>query len=182
VLSFFRNINRRISSKLPICRIKEETSEHVEVMFSVFKFTVLPISIVYLLGQLLILKENAFDSMLLGMLVFFYSNFLPDLTYVFRKQGTGTDTDLPWYKKYALLLLAPIFILILFSNTQISWKTFENFHNLKSLTIYGAFLFLLGSIAFGGLPISVGQVTEMLSLPLYGAIGYLTHLRVDRIL
>jgi len=183
VLNFFSNINRKIHSKVPFWRVKEETSEHVHMMFEVFKFIVLPISAIYLLGHLFILKENAFDSMLWGILVFFYSNFLPDLTCICRKEnGKGRTTDLPWYKKYALLLFAPVFVFILFSNAQIGWKTIENFHNFKSLTIYGGFLLLLGTIVFGGFPVSVGQVTEMMSLPLYGIIGYLTHLKVDGIL
>jgi hypothetical protein len=47
--------------------------------------------------------------------------------------------------------------------------------------VYGGFLLLLGFVFFGGLPVSWGQLAEMLILPFYGALGYLTHLKVDRI-
>jgi len=183
VLGFFENLNRKIRSRLPSRRLEEETSEHVRMAIEVFEFIILPFSTIYLFGDLFFLKENALDSMLWGMLIFFYSNFLPDLTGIYRggdeKKGIG---DLPWHKKYAILLFAPIFILLLLSNFQLGWKTTETFHNFKSLTIYGGFLLLCGFIFFGGFPISLGQITEMLVLPLYGAIGYLAHLRVDRIL
>lgn len=183
VLNFFEGINRKIQSKLPFWRMREETSEHVRMLIRVFKFVVLPASILYLLGSLFLLKENTFDSALWGILVFFYSNFLPDLTCIFRKdKNKGKPKSLSGYKKYALLLFAPVFICVLFSNVQFVWKTAEDFHNFKSLTIYGGFLMLLGFFIFGGFPISMGQVIETLALPAYGVIGYLTHLKVDKIL
>jgi len=91
-------------------------------------------------------------------------------------------------------LLAPLFIGAFLCGIRLRWHTSETFHNFKSLTIYAAFLLLLGFFAFGNiteilsifaygdmtkLPISIGEVTEILSLPLYGVIGYLTHLKVD---
>jgi hypothetical protein len=183
VLNFFENINRRIQSRLPFRRMREETSEHVRTLIEVFEFIVLPASVLYLLGSMIFLRENAFDSVLWGILVFFYSNFLPDLTCIYRRdRAKGKTRDLPWYKKYALLLFAPLFICILFSNIQLGWKTSENFHNFKSLTIYGGFLMLWGFVAFGGFPVSWGQMTEILAIPVYGVIGYLTHLKVDKIL
>jgi len=183
ILNFFENLNRKIHSRLPFWRLEEETSEHVHMAVEVFEFIVLPFSLAYLLGDLFILKENALDSMLWGIMIFFYSNFLPDLTSIYRREKRETRTiDLPWYKKYAVLLFAPLFVLLLFSNIHLGWKTTENFHNFKSLTIYGGFLFLLGFMVFGGFPVSLGQMTEMLVLPFYGAIGYLTHLKVDRII
>jgi len=183
ILNFFENLNRKIRSRLPSWRLEEETSEHVRMAIEVFEFIILPFSIIYLFGDLFFLKENALDSMLWGILIFFYSNFLPDLTSIYgRGNKKKRMRDLPWYKKYAILLLAPLFVLLLFSNFQLGWKTTENFHNFKSLTIYGGFLLLCGFVVFGGFPISLGQITEMLVLPFYGAIGYLAHLKVDRIL
>jgi hypothetical protein len=89
--------------------------------------------------------------------------------------------DLPWYKKYALLLFAPLLIWVLFSGLELAWRTTETFHNFKSLTVYGTFLFVLGVLGFVNFPLSITAFTKILSLPLYGIIGYLTHLKVDRI-
>jgi hypothetical protein len=183
ILNFFESINKKIHSRLPFWRMKEETSEHVHMAVEVFELAVLPFSIFYLFWNLFFLKENAFDSMLWGIVIFFYSNFLPDITGIFwRKKEKRKIRDLAWYKKYAILLFAPLLVLILFSNVHLGWKTTEDFHNFKSLTIYGGFLLLWGFVVFGGFPVSLGQMIEILVLPLYGAIGYLTHLRVDKIL
>jgi hypothetical protein len=40
---------------------------------------------------------------------------------------------------------------------------------------------MVGFFAFVKFPIDVGSITEILSLPLYGVVGYLTHLKVDKI-
>jgi hypothetical protein len=183
VLNFFESINKKIRSRLPSWRLEEETSEHVHMAIEVFEFIILPFSIVYLFGDLFFLKENVLDSMLWGIVIFFYSNFLPDIASICRRTKKKTRIrDLPWHKKYSVLLFAPLFVLLLFSNVHLGWKTTENFHNFRSLTIYGGFLLLLGFVVFGSFPVSLGQVTEILVLPFYGAIGYLTHLKVDKII
>jgi len=107
---------------------------------------------------------------------------LPDLPSIFReRKEEGVRERLPWYKRYVLLLFAPLFILLLFSGQQLGWKTTESFHNFSSMAVYGAFLLLLGFTLFGNFPISLGRLTEILSLAFYGVGGYLTHLKVDRI-
>lgn len=180
-LGFFKNINSKIRSKLPSWRLIEETSEHVHMTTQVFEVIVLPFSMIYLAGNLLLLKENALGSTLLGILVFFYSSFLPDLTSICRKNSEKTATsDLPWFKKYIILLFAPLLILLLFADVNLNWKTTDTFHDFKSLTIYEGFLFACGFLVFGGFAVSLGQVAEMLILPFYGGIGYLTHLKVDQ--
>jgi len=182
VLHSFKSINRKVRLKLPAWRMEEETLEHVHFSIRVFKWMLLPASFLYVLLNFYFFGENALDSMLWGVLLFFYSNFLPDMPSIFRRnKDNGRTEDLPWYKKYALLLLAPLLIWVLFSGMRLKWKTTETFHTFKSLTIYGAFLLILGFFAFVDFPISIGNITEILSLPIYGVIGYLTHLKVDKI-
>ncbi|MGD8505761.1 MAG: hypothetical protein PVF15_03760 [Candidatus Bathyarchaeota archaeon] len=157
--------------------------EHVDLLIKVFKWIVLPTSLFYLFSGFIFLGENALDAILLGILIFFYSNFLPDLPSLFRRKtwhGTRDETnDLSWYKTYALLLLAPLFIGVLSCGIHVRWKTTESFHNFKSLAVYEVFLFALSVSAFGGLAISFGDTIRILSLPMYGLIGYVTHLKVD---
>jgi len=186
VLHFFKSKNRKIRSKLPVWHMKKETSEHFHLLKKVFKWIVLPASLFYVGADLCFFGKNALDSMLWGMLIFFYSNFLPDLPSIYRrkknrKKNNTNNEDLVWYKKIALLLFAPMFVWLLFSGIDFRWDTTETFHNFKSLAIYGVFLVVCGLFTFGDFPISVGDVTEILSLPLYGIMGYLTHLKVDRI-
>jgi hypothetical protein len=183
VLRYFRSVNRKAGSKIALWSMKGETYQHLYLMVKVFKWTILPASLLYVCADFCCFRENALDSMFLGISIFFYSNFLPDLPSIFRRKtyrNTRDATeDLPWYKKYALLLFAPLFIIGFFCGMRLKWKTTETFHNLKSAIIYGAFLFALGFFAFGDFPISIGDMTEMLSLPFYGLVGYLTHLKVD---
>jgi hypothetical protein len=131
--------------------------------------------------------QNALDSILIANLLFFYSNFLPDLPAIFRRKvyHDVRDTfheDLPRYKTYALLLFAPLFIVLLFCGKKIKWRTTETFHNFKSLVVYGAFLFMLGFLVLMVFQVSLGGIIEVLCVPLFGLLGYLTHLKVDHVL
>lgn len=185
VLRFFKIVNRGVRpsySSLVLWAMKRETSEHVNFLIKVFKWAVFPASILYVCAGLCFLRENFLDSMFLGMLIFFYSNFLPDLPSIYRKKKENSkNEDFLWEEKYALLLFAPVFIVAYLCGVRLKRKTAETFHNFKSLTIYTAFLFLLGFFAFVDFPILIRDVTEILSLPLYGLTGYLTHLKVDRV-
>ena len=182
VLHSFKSMNRKVRSKLPVWRMEQETHEHVHSLIKAFKWIVLPASLLYVGANLYFFKENALASMLWGLLIFIYSNFLPDLPSIYRqKKNKGRAKDLSWYKKYALLLLAPLLIWILFSGIRPSWRTTETFHDFKSLTIYGAFLLIMGFFAFVKFPTTIGNITEIVSLPFYGVTGYLTHLKVDKI-
>jgi hypothetical protein len=183
VLIFFEAVNEKIRSNLPIWRMEEETSEHVHMLAKVFKFVIFPVSLFYFFADFYLFREIPLGSMLWGILIFFYSNFLPDLPSIFRarKENERTNEELPWYKKYALLLLAPLFIWILFSGIRLQWETAENFHNFKSLATFGFFLIFCGLFAYGKPPIDIGSITAVLFPPLYGLIGYLTHLKVDQI-
>ncbi|HEY4674567.1 MAG TPA: hypothetical protein VIH48_00770 [Candidatus Bathyarchaeia archaeon] len=182
VFHSFKSMNRKVRSKFPVWRMEEETSEHVHSAVKVFKWAILPLSLLYVGANFYFFRENALGSMLWGLLIFFYSSFLPDLPSIYRKKKIDQETKkMQWYKKYALLLFAPLLIWFLFSGMRQGWVTTETFHDFKSLTIYGAFLFVLGFLAFGKLPIDIGNMTEILSMPLYGLIGYLTHLKVDKI-
>ncbi len=181
VLHYFMAANRKARSKLTVWCMKCETSQHLPLMMKVFKRLVLPASFLYVFMAFCFFRENVLDSMLLGMLIFFYSSFLPDLPSIYREKDKRNNEDLFWEEKFALLLFAPIFIAAFFCGIGSKWKTAETFHNFKSLTVYAAFLFVLGFFAFGDFPISIGDVTEVLSLPFYGLIGYLTHLKVDKV-
>ena len=187
VLRYFKRVNLKAGKKLSLWAMKLETFQHLYLLTRAFKWVVLPASLVYVCLDFYLFGQNALDSMFLGMLIFVYSSFLPDLPSIYRRRrkiynNTGAMTEnLSWYKKYALLLLAPLFIGAFLLGIRLKWKTTETFHNLKSLIVYGAFLLALGVCVFGIFPISIGDITEIVSLPIYGLAGYLTHLKVDLI-
>ena len=186
VLGYFKTANQKARVKLAFWRMKHETRNHVDLLIKVFKWVVLPASLLYVCTDLYLFGENTLDSMFLGILIFVYSSFLPDLPSIFRKKPQSyvkdKTEDLPWYKKYALLLFAPLYIFAFLGlGMRRKWKTTETFHNFKSLIIYDVFLFVLSLLIFGAFPISIGDITEILSVPLYGLVGFLTHLKVDKV-
>jgi hypothetical protein len=182
VLHSFRSINRRIKSGFPLYRMHEETAEHVRHAVQVFIWLILPFSLAYLFGLEFFLRQNALGSMLWGLAVYFYSNFLPDLPSVYRKNKIEPRAaDLPWYKKYAILLFAPLLVWLLFSEVRLKWRTVDTYHNFTSLAIYGAFLFVVCVLAFSSLPLSAVGLPTVFFVPTCGVIGFLTHLRVDEI-
>jgi len=181
-LQFFQSSNKAVKSKLTVWYMEKETSEHFHLLIAVLNWIIVPLSLLYVLLAVFVLGVNPIDSMLGGVLLFMYSNFLPDLPALFSKQNTlEASSTLPWYKKYALLVFAPLFAWLTFSNIPIPWKTTESFHNFKSLSIYTVFLTVCGLLVLGDLPLSLGDITESLFLSLYGLLGYLTHLKVDEI-
>jgi hypothetical protein len=182
VLHTFKSINRKIKSKFPIYRMHEETAEHVKHAVQAFIWLIAPLSLAYILGLQVLFSENAWGSLLWGIAVYFYSNFLPDLPAINRKRKRDLEEpDLPWYKKYTLLLFAPLFVWLLFSDVRLDWRTEETYHNFTSLAVYAMFLFAVGLLAFASLPLSIPSLFEALFLMSCGATGFLTHLKVDKI-
>lgn len=186
ILGYFHRVNRKVRAKIPLWFMKLETFEHVHLLTKVFKWIVLPSSVLYGCAMFIFFGQNALDSILLANLLFFYSNFLPDLPAIFRRKlyRDERDTfheDLPTYKAYALLLFAPFFIVLLFCGKKTKWRTPETFHNFKSLVVYGAFLFTLGFLVLTVFRVSLGGIIAALFVPLFGLLGYLTHLKVDHL-
>ncbi len=183
VLGYFRTVNRNAGKTIKLWFMKLETYEHVDSVLKVFKWIIFPASLIYIVASFCFIKEIVLDSALIGVLFFFYSNFLPDIPAIFRSkyhQGLEVlNSRLPWYKNFALLLFAPLFIVLFFCGKKIKWKTIETFHNLRSLAVYTGFLSIVGLLIFVSFPLGVGDAIETVSLPLYGLAGYLTHLKID---
>ena len=179
---FFQTLNRKAQLKIAFQKIRGETAEHIDHLSSALKKLVLPLSLCYLcLG--FFFGNNVIGSLFLGILIFVYSHFLPDLLSPFRiKNRKEKNKDASWFKKYALLFLAPLFIFLLWGDRIPVLRTTEHFHNARSLGVYSMFLLLLGLIFYGNVPLSLGRILEIFSLAIFGSIGYLTHLKVDRIL
>ncbi|MFX0095009.1 MAG: hypothetical protein ACFFBD_24955 [Candidatus Hodarchaeota archaeon] len=186
VLGYFMRVNRKVNAKIALWFMKLETYEHVHLLTKVFKWIVLPSNVLYGYAMYIFLGLNTLDSILWANLMFFYSNFVPDLPAIFRRKvyrdvRDSLHEELPQYKSYALLLLAPLFILILFCGRKMKWKATETFHNFKSLAIYGLFLFILGLPILLAFPITIGRTIEVIWVPFFALLGYLTHLKVDQL-
>ena len=184
IFGYFSKINQKVGVRIEYWFMKIETFEHVTLLIKVFRWIVLPLSVIYSCVMFIFLNQNVLNSLLLGVLLYFYSNFVPDLPAIFRRKffsKKDSFQNLSWYKTYALLLFAPLFIFCVFCGKTIKWQPTETFHNFKSLIIYGVFLFLFSLLAFLIFPLSLANVIESLFLPIFGILGYLIHLRVDLI-
>jgi len=186
ILGYFNRVNRKVRAKIPLWFMKLETFEHVHLLTKVFKWIILPSSVLYGCAMFIFFGQNALASILVANLLFFYSNFLPDLPAIFRRkvyrdERDAFHEDLPRYKTYALLLFAPFFIVLLFCGKKTKWRATETFHNFKSLIVYGAFLFTLSFLVLTVFRLSLGGIIEALFVPLFGLLGYLTHLKVDHV-
>lgn len=184
VLGYFIRVNRRVRVKISLWFMKLETFEHLHLLTKVFKWIVLPSSVLYGLVLFIFFGQNALGSILLVNILFFYSNFLPDLPAIFRRKVHRDEREtlherLPVCKAYILLLFAPLFIVLLFCGINIKWRTTETFHNFRSLAIYGTFLFLIYFLVLVIFQLSLGGIIEVLCIPFFGILGYLTHLKVD---
>jgi len=186
VLGYFKRVNHKVKAKISPLFMKLETYEHVHMLTKVFKWIVLPASVIYGFVMFIFLGQNTLDSIMLAIFLFFYSNFVPDLPAIFRRKvyhdiRETFQKELPKYKTYALLLVAPVFITLMFCGKKIKWKTTETFHNFKSLAVYATFLFSLGFLVLIAFPFTVGTTIEVLWVPLFAMLGYLTHLKVDEV-
>jgi hypothetical protein len=186
VLGYFKRVNLKVKAKISLWFMKLETFEHVHLLTKVFKWIVLPSSVFYGVAMFIFFGQNVLGSILVANLLFFYSNFVPDLPAIFRRKvhrdaRDEFHEDLATYKTYALLLFAPVFIALLFCGKKTKWKTTETFHNFKSLAVYGAFLFMLCFPILVVFSSSLGYVIETLFVPFFGLLGYLTHLKVDHV-
>lgn len=153
-------------------KFEAELKEHGKLMKWIFKRVLIPLSILYIVFGLLI-QKNVLDSLFLGFLVFIYSGFVPDLDsllVVATKKRKETDI----LEKLGLLFLGPIFVYYAVSGESkpIHAKKPKEFHSIFYLIIYILFLLVIGIIFYG-------NILERLSLPLFGGLGYATHLALD---
>jgi hypothetical protein len=186
VFGYFKKVNHKVKAKISLWFMKLETFEHVHMLTRVFKWIVFPANVIYGSVMLIFLRQNALGSIILASLLFFYSNFVPDLPAIFRKKVYHDIRDtfhkeLPKYKTYVLLLVTPVFIILLFCGKKIKWETTETFHNFKSLTMYVIFMFSVGFLVLITFPFTVRTTIEVLWVPLFALLGYLTHLKVDEV-
>ncbi len=153
-------------------KFEGELSEHSTAMSWAVKHVILPASIFYVAAGLLIGK-TVLDSLFLGFLVFVYSSFVPDLDslLVVSKDKNKKPDSLA---KFALLFFGPVFVYYAISSEAkpIYVNKAKEFHSTKYLFAYGLFLLVVGLIFYA-------NPVERLALPLFGLLGYMTHLSVD---
>jgi len=168
---YVREMNKSVFSyKLPALKVQNELGEHFYFIKWVLKRIFLPVAIFYLFSGF-VLGVWVIDSLFLGLIIFLYSNFLPDADSIFKVTNVKSDIK----EKHLVLFFAPVYALYLLSenSSRPKSKTAKPFHNLKSMVAYGIFLFAVGFILYR-------NWLEIASLPMFGVMGYFTHISVDK--
>ena len=168
---FVRGINGYITHpKIHFRKTRNEILEHFSFFTWITKRVFLPMALLYfLIGT--IFGFRVIDSLFLGFIMFIYSNFLPDLDFVFKKSKSRESV---WYRKYLFLFFAPIYLFYLLSEEMrpIYVTKSKPFHNFRMMSAYGLFLIILGLIFYW-------NPLETFSLFMFGMLGYFSHLVVD---
>ncbi len=157
-----------INAKLVI----DELAEHSGFLGWGFKRIMLPLAIFYvILGFLL--GEHVLGSLLMGIIIFLYANFLPDLDTFFQFTN-NKNNEVGTAKKRIALFLAPLVIYYILSRRQKGWGLGKDkpFHNVRALLEFSVFLMILGSILYF-------SFLKAFFFMIFGFSGYCTHLLID---
>lgn len=166
-------VAKRIPSYVDFKKIEDEIKEHFNFLKWAFKRIILPIALFYIIMGIFFFKINVLGSLVLALLVFLYSNFLPDIDFL-MKETKNKKLKSKWYERYSLLFFAPVIIYYILDGKKKPLYTTrrKSFHNYKTVVTYGIFLFIIGTILWQ-------DNIKMLILPLFGMLGFSFHLIVD---
>ncbi len=156
-------------------KIEEEVKEHFNLMGLMIKRILLPLISLYIIFGL-VFNINIFGSLFVSMIIFLYSNFLPDIDFLIKKTERPIKNSL-WYDKYFLLFFAPIavYYAIIGKAKPIYSLQDRYFHNIRSSIIYAVFLVVVGHIFWD-------ETIKIIMFVILGTAGYLFHLIIDEII
>lgn len=151
-------------------KMKDEIGEHFGFIGWAFKRIIVPLMVFYLAAGLL-LGINTFGSLFVSLLVFLYSNFLPDTDFLIRK---SENNESRWHERYSLLFFAPVFIYYVIAGRArpLYAKKVRCFHNPKAMFLYGGFLLIFGLLLWV-------DILKSSMLAVFGMLGFAFHLAVD---
>ncbi|MFA6064211.1 MAG: hypothetical protein WCW44_02325 [archaeon] len=156
-------------------KVIDEIKEHFGLLKWSLKRVLFPIAIFYILVGF-VLQEHVLGSLALALLVFLYTNFLPDLD-AFFSQDKRDSIKANWTLRRLSLYFTPAVIYYVLSKKTrpIYLGSSKPFHNTNSLIEITIFLFLAGLVLHFSL-------LKAVFLALFGLTGYATHLFVDGLL
>ncbi|MDO8647638.1 MAG: hypothetical protein Q7R70_04440 [Candidatus Diapherotrites archaeon] len=150
----------------------EEISEHFGTVKWSLKRIILPLAVFYILVGVFF-QEHILGALFAALMVFLYTNFLPDLDAFFQHGKGGKKAN--WFEKRIALFFTPLMIYYILSEKARPLDLGENkpFHNRRALVEFTIFLFAFGLIIYFS-PIKAAF------LALFGFLGFFTHLVVDK--
>ena len=152
----------------------EEINEHFGFLKWSIKRIILPIAVFYVLIGFF-LQEYVLGALFTAFVVYLYANFLPDLDAFFWHDKKTECKKATKIEKRLALFFAPIMIYYILSKKTkpLDLGSKKAFHNKKALIEFTIFLFLIGLILYF-------SILKASFFALFGFLGYLTHLIVDK--
>ena len=167
---------KRIPPHAQFHKVEDELREHYNLIIWAWKSFLLPLIILYfVLG--IIFHNHILGSLFLSLLVFFYSNFIPDAD-ILVSRPQKNEKESMWYELYFLLCFAPIFLYYVMkgrANPLYSIKP-RPFHHLVVIFVWGFFLLIISSLFWPD------DMLNKMMFPIFGMAGFSFHLMVDGIL
>ncbi len=172
---FGRTIGKFLSGKANPEKLLSEIFEHSHAVLWALKMVFIPLAIFYfVLG--LFLNEYVLGSIFLSLIIFLYSNFLPDTDTFISADFLKNAASRPIrkFERYKILIIAPIYIYYVLSEKIVPTKFNEikPFHNLRCLVVWSIFLLFIGVMLYASL-------FTAFFIMLFAASGYFIHLFID---
>jgi hypothetical protein len=155
-------------------KVIEEINEHFGFLKWGLKRVFLPIAVFYVLIGFF-LQEYVLGALFTALIVYLYANFLPDFDAFFPHNSKIESKKASKIGKQITLFFAPIMIYYILSKKTmpLDLGSKKAFHNKRALIEFTIFLFAFGLILYFSL-------LKAFFFALFGFLGYLTHLIVDK--
>ncbi|MFH1623021.1 MAG: hypothetical protein ABIA12_00665 [Candidatus Aenigmatarchaeota archaeon] len=153
-------------------KVEDEIREHFSFITWMIKRSLVPLAAFYIVVGL-VFNMNVFGSLFLSLLVFLYSNFIPDADILIKSTKDKNKESL-WYETYTLLFFAPLVAYYTVTGKARPLYSVRKrpFHNFKTAIVYGIFLFVVSSIFWV-------DALDRVMMTLFGVLGFGFHLIVD---
>ena len=175
---FNKKIRKLLTPEAKPEKIIKEVSEHLNHYKQVIFCILIPLMFFYF-GIGLFRDEYVGGAAVFALIASFYSSFLPEADLLIAPNNFLTKRIgriAKPHEKYLILCFAPLYLYLVATKriTPLFVSDTKSFHNLKSFFVF--FLFLFGV----GFALYISWF-KALFLSIFGAVGYLTHLTIDRI-
>ena len=156
-------------------KAEAEIKEHFSFLTLAFNRLIIPLVLIYIIVGF-ILKLDIFGSLFVSLIIFIYSNFLPDADFLFAYTADKKKESL-WYERYFFLCFMPIvaYYILVGKARPLYSSSGRSFHNIRTIIIYGIFLLIIGSIFWS-------STFKTIMLAVFGVLGFAFHLMVDKII
>ncbi|OGG41289.1 hypothetical protein A3A21_03995 [Candidatus Jorgensenbacteria bacterium RIFCSPLOWO2_01_FULL_45_25b] len=181
-MSFDELYHKKIGKLLPKHarpeKIIEEVSEHLSSYKQMIFYVLGPLLFFYF-GMGIFVGEYSGGAALFALFISFYSSFLPEADLMLTPKGflARRGRVAKPYEKYFILFFAPFYLYLIATKKMrpVFSNEYKPFHRLRAFFLYAFFLFVLGLILYASL-------FKAFFFMLFGAIGYATHLVVDKVI